>query len=65
MDNPETPTRGKDISRLRTIIAEKTWVGFDLDDTLHEFRRSSGIATNKILDEISKRFGIHMPELKD
>ena len=35
----------RDILRLRTIIAEKAWVGFDLDDTLHEFRRSSGTAT--------------------
>ncbi|KAL8365182.1 hypothetical protein RB595_004135 [Gaeumannomyces hyphopodioides] len=26
--------------RLRTILLEKTWVGFDLDDTLHEFRRA-------------------------
>ena len=57
--------RGREILRLRTMFAEKAWVGFDLDDTLHEFRRSSGIATNKILDEISKRFGIPMPELKD
>ncbi|KAJ8069128.1 hypothetical protein OCU04_002802 [Sclerotinia nivalis] len=56
---------GNDITRLRTILAEKTWVGFDLDDTLHEFRRSSGTATNKVLEKISKRFGILMPELKD
>lgn len=56
---------GSDILRLRTIIAEKTWIGFDLDDTLHEFRRSAGTATNKVLEGISKRVGIPVPELKD
>jgi putative hydrolase of the HAD superfamily len=40
--------------RLRAILAEKTWIGFDLDDTLHEFRRSSETATNKVLEEISE-----------
>lgn len=55
----------EDILRLRAILAEKTWVGFDLDDTLHEFRRSSGTATNKVLEEISNRYGTPMPALKD
>ncbi|UZP39552.1 hypothetical protein NXS19_007368 [Fusarium pseudograminearum] len=36
-----------DVMRLRAIFHEKTWFGFDLDDTLHEFRHSSGRATNK------------------
>lgn len=54
-----------DILRLRAILAEKTWVGFDLDDTLHEFRRSSGTATNKVLGDISQRYGTPMPALKD
>ena len=54
-----------DILRLRAILAEKTWVGFDLDDTLHEFRRSSGTATDKVLEEISKRYATSMPALKE
>ena len=54
-----------DILRLRAIIAERTWIGFDLDDTLHEFRRSSGIATNRVLAEISKRYGTPILALKD
>ena len=54
-----------DILRLRAILAEKTWIGFDLDDNLHEFRRSSGTATNKVLEEISKRCDIPLPALKD
>lgn len=54
-----------DILRLRAIISERTWIGFDLDDTLHEFRRSSGIATNRVLAEISKRHDTPLPALKD
>ena len=54
-----------DILRLRAILTERTWIGFDLDDTLHEFRRSSGIPTNRVLAEISKRHGIPIPALKD
>ena len=53
-----------DILRLRNIHAEKTWIGFDLDDTLHEFRRSSGTATNKVLEEISERYGTPMHALR-
>ncbi|KAG9229310.1 Haloacid dehalogenase-like hydrolase [Amylocarpus encephaloides] len=51
--------------RLRAILAEKTWIGFDLDDTLHEFRRSSGMATNKVLEEIFERYGTPVLALKD
>ena len=46
-----------DILRLRNILAEKTWIGFDLDDTLHDFRRSSGTAIKRVLEEISERYG--------
>lgn len=53
------------ILRLRAILTEKTWVGFDLDGTLHEFRRSSGTATNKVLEEISERYGTPIPAWKD
>ena len=51
--------------RLGGILTERTWFGFDLDDTLHEFRRSSGIATNRVLAEISKRHGTLIPALED
>lgn len=54
-----------DILRLRAILAEKTWVGFDLDDSLHEFRCSSGTATNKVLQQISKQYGTSMPALNE
>ena len=54
-----------DVLRLRAILTERTWIGFDLDDTLHEFRRSSGIATNSVLAEISNRHGTPISTLKD
>ena len=54
-----------DILRLRAILIERTWIGFDLDDTLHEFRRSSEIATNRVLTEISKRYGTPILALED
>ncbi|KAL8919865.1 MAG: hypothetical protein Q9172_004770 [Xanthocarpia lactea] len=54
-----------DVLRLRAILTQRTWIGFDLDDTLHEFRRSSGIATNIVLAEISKRHSTHISALQD
>ncbi|RYP03708.1 hypothetical protein DL764_004969 [Monosporascus ibericus] len=54
-----------DVLRLQAILKERSWFGFDLDDTLHEFRRSSGIATDKTLEEISKRYGTPLPALRD
>ncbi len=53
-----------DVLRLRAILAEKTWIGFDLDDTLHEFHRSSEKAINKTLERIFKRYGTPIFALK-
>jgi len=33
-------------------IFSKSWFGFDLDDTLHEFRRASAIASTYVFQEI-------------
>ncbi|KAK0103781.1 hypothetical protein ONS95_005783 [Cadophora gregata] len=46
-------------------LREKKWIGFDLDDTLHDFRRSAGIATSQILEEISLRYEISVTALKE
>ncbi|KAK6089050.1 had-superfamily subfamily variant 1 [Seiridium cupressi] len=54
-----------DVQRLRAMLIEKSWFGFDLDDTLHEFRRSSGIATNRVLEKISVRHHTPMLSLKE
>ncbi|KAL8861178.1 MAG: hypothetical protein Q9178_002394 [Gyalolechia marmorata] len=54
-----------DILRLRAILTKRTWIGFDLDDTLHEYRRSSGIATNSVLAEISAQHGTPISALQN
>lgn len=54
-----------DVLKLRAILLEKTWIGFDLDDTLHEFRSTSLIATNKVLAEISQKYGTPISALKE
>ncbi|KAF7862694.1 hypothetical protein EAF04_007567 [Stromatinia cepivora] len=59
---PELSTQKQ---KLRQIISEKTWIGFDLDDTLHSFRHSSNMASTKVLEEISLQFSIHISELKE
>ncbi|OAA60177.1 Haloacid dehalogenase-like hydrolase [Cordyceps fumosorosea ARSEF 2679] len=54
-----------DVVRLRTIFSEKTWIGFDLDDTLHEFRRASSKAIDCILTSISAQYGTPMSRLRE
>ncbi|KAL8806597.1 MAG: hypothetical protein Q9182_001244 [Xanthomendoza sp. 2 TL-2023] len=54
-----------DVLRLRDVLTKKSWIGFDLDDTLHEFRCSSGQATTKVLEQICERYGIAMGVLKE
>ncbi|KAK1623542.1 hypothetical protein BDP81DRAFT_399237 [Colletotrichum phormii] len=43
----------------------KPWFGFDLDDTLHEYRRASSAATAKTLEAISQRHGTSLDDLKE
>ncbi|KAF9762835.1 hypothetical protein IL306_003303 [Fusarium sp. DS 682] len=40
--------------KLRSILQSKSWFGFDLDDTLHEFRKASRAATTHCLTRIAK-----------
>ncbi|WEW55079.1 hypothetical protein PRK78_000507 [Emydomyces testavorans] len=39
---------------LRTLLSNVEWVGFDLDDTLHEFRLASKAASLAVFEEIHK-----------
>ncbi|OBR03011.1 Had-superfamily subfamily variant 1 [Colletotrichum higginsianum IMI 349063] len=52
------------VDQLRTTLSEKTWFGFDLDDTLHEFRLASSTATNKALEVLSQSYGTPLEALK-
>ncbi|KAM0557002.1 hypothetical protein ACHAPJ_005681 [Fusarium lateritium] len=42
-----------DQNELRSVLQTKIWFGFDLDDTLHEFRKASRAATNHCLSRIA------------
>ncbi|KAJ2979782.1 hypothetical protein NQ176_g3041 [Zarea fungicola] len=53
-----------EVLRLPTVLMDKAWIGFDLDDTLHEFRQASSMATDKVLAKISRVYNIPMPALK-
>ncbi|KAK5662286.1 hypothetical protein OQA88_8192 [Cercophora sp. LCS_1] len=54
-----------DVEKIRTVLAEKTWIGFDLDDTLHEFSMSTGIAATKIIAMLSGKYGLAVPVLAE
>jgi putative hydrolase of the HAD superfamily len=49
---------------VRTILKEKEWFGFDLDDTLHEFRVASGAATEATLSLIAEEYVLPLADLK-
>ncbi|KZF19173.1 HAD-like protein [Xylona heveae TC161] len=40
------------LNTLRSCLATKSWFGFDLDDTLHEFRKASGFASSSVFEAI-------------
>ncbi len=40
---------------LGSLLRSKTWFGFDLDDTLHGFRKASSAASTVVFELISKR----------
>jgi hypothetical protein len=45
-------------------LLSKSWLLFDLDDTLHSFRRASGTATSAALQQISPFYIIPQPALQ-
>ncbi|KAE8366951.1 HAD-like domain-containing protein [Aspergillus caelatus] len=45
-------TQDLDPDTIRTLVLSKTWFGFDLDDTLHEFRRASAHASSVVFTAI-------------
>ncbi|TEA12982.1 Pyrimidine 5'-nucleotidase YjjG [Colletotrichum sidae] len=50
---------------VRETLAAKSWFGFDLDDTLHEFRRASSGATSQTLEVVYQRYETATADLKD
>lgn len=49
---------------LQAALSSKTWFGFDLDDTLHEFRFASGQASLSVFEVISAKYGRSVDDLK-
>lgn len=49
---------------LQSHLLSKTWVGFDLDDTLHEFRKSSTEASNSVFGSLNKQYGVSIESLR-
>lgn len=43
---------GPRLDGIRATLSSKKWVGFDLDDTLHEFRKASGHASSSVFKAI-------------
>ncbi|KAI4181989.1 MAG: hypothetical protein L6R41_006276 [Letrouitia leprolyta] len=56
---------GKRINAVRDTLLQKTHFGFDLDDTLHEFRRASGAASASVFTYLSVHNTATFEELKD
>ncbi|KAJ2979930.1 hypothetical protein NUW58_g7078 [Xylaria curta] len=52
------------VLQLSDTLAKKKWIGFDLDDTLHEFRRASTAASIKVLEAIREKYGVPFATLK-
>jgi putative hydrolase of the HAD superfamily len=55
---------GEEVAKLRQILLEKPWFAFDLDDTLHEFRKASGKATSAALRRIEEAYDVSLKSLK-
>ncbi|MAD87606.1 MAG: hypothetical protein CL912_32000 [Deltaproteobacteria bacterium] len=64
MKHPTTQSPPHDRAWLKAIIAEKKWIRFDLDDTLHNYRHTTGIATNEMLETIHLRHEVSISTLK-
>lgn len=52
-------------ARVGQFLIDKTWVGFDLDDTLHDFRSASSTAVSATLQVVAHEKHIHLSELED
>lgn len=49
---------------VQTLLQAKEWVGFDLDDTLHEFRKASTAASLSVFNQIHNDYSVPISALK-
>jgi putative hydrolase of the HAD superfamily len=52
-------------NRIKEEMLSRRWFGFDLDDTLHKFRKASGAAVLATLLSIATEYDIPIEQLKD
>lgn len=45
------------------LPSDLRWIGFDLDDTLHYFKRASGKAAEAVFSQIERQFGLDTENL--
>jgi putative hydrolase of the HAD superfamily len=57
-------SRGPSLDTIRSSLLSKTWFGFDLDDTLHEFRKASSHASSSVFQAIQKDSDVSVEDLK-
>jgi FMN phosphatase YigB (HAD superfamily) len=55
---------GEDAKKIRDEMFSREWFGFDLDDTLHEFRKASGAAVLTTLLAVATEYQIPIEKLK-
>ncbi|BCS30067.1 HAD family hydrolase [Aspergillus puulaauensis] len=57
-------TAEENTASVRTLLQAKEWVGFDLDDTLHEFRRASTAASLSAFNQIHNDYSVPISALE-
>jgi FMN phosphatase YigB (HAD superfamily) len=63
LDPPYLSSYDDSMLKLSTALLEHTWYGFDLDDTLHEFRKASNAAAAEVFQHISSHSQVSVTEL--
>lgn len=46
-------------------LSHLSWIAFDLDDTLHYFKRASGRAAEMVFRDVERQFGIGLNQLSE
>ncbi|KAI0402516.1 HAD-superfamily hydrolase, subfamily IA, variant 1 [Xylaria palmicola] len=64
MGRPDPAHQQEHCQRLSKALAERQWIGFDLDDTLHEFRRAASAAAGRVLAALHEAYGVPLATLE-
>lgn len=54
----------KDTASFQNLLQAKEWFGFDLDDTLHEFRKASATASLSVFNKIHNDYSVPISALQ-